>query len=87
MITLNKIFQTGAVFQQKMPIPVWGNATPGNLLKAEFAGMESWTRVAAAGNFMLRLPPVDAGGPFTLKITEVETGETVVLEDILVKTF
>lgn len=84
MITLNKIFQTGAVFQQKMPIPVWGNATPGNLLKAEFAGMESWTRVAAAGNFMLRLSPVDAGGPFTLKITEVETGETVVLEDILV---
>ena len=84
MITLNTLFQNGAVFQQKMPIPVWGNATPGNLLKAEFAGVEAFTKVAAAGNFMLRLPPVDAGGPFTLKITDVDAGESVVIEDVLV---
>ena len=84
MITLNKLFQNGAVLQQKMPIPIWGNATPGNLLKAELAGVEAFTKVAAAGNFMLRLPPVNAGGPFTLKISDVDAGETVVFEDILV---
>ena len=84
MITLNPLFRDGAVFQQKKPIPVWGRAIAGNRLKAEFAGVEANTKAAMGGKFMLRLPPVDAGGPFELKITDLDSGETVLIKDILV---
>lgn len=84
MITLNSLFCDGAVFQQKKTIPVWGKGTPGKRMKAEFAGAEAYTKVSAAGDFMFRFPPMEAGGPFSLKITDLESGETVEVHDILV---
>ncbi len=84
MLTLNPIFQNGAVFQQNITIPVWGKASPGAILKAEFAGVESSTKALPSGNFTLRLPPVKAGGPYTLKITDISSGENAVADDILV---
>ena len=84
MITLNPLFRDGAVFQQKKMIPVWGTATAGNRLKAVFAGVEANTKTASGGKFMFRLPPVNAGGPFVLKITDLDSGESVEIKDILV---
>ena len=84
MIILNPLFRDGAVFQQKKMIPVWGKAAEGNFIKAEFAGVEAFTKVANGGKFMLRLPAVDAGGPFELKISDLTSGEQLVVKDILV---
>ena len=84
MILLHSLFCDGAVFQQNIPIPVWGTATAGVRLKAEFAGVESYTKSTSTGKFMFRLPPVPAGGPYILKVSDPATGENVVVNDILV---
>lgn len=84
MIILNSLFQNHAVFQQKMDIPVWGSADAGHKIKAEFAGKTAFSKVNTSGNFILRLPPVDAGGPFVLTITDLDSGESLSVTDILV---
>ena len=63
MIQLNPLFQDHAVFQQKTLIPVWGKAAPGHRLKADLSGNTAFTKVSSSGSFMLRLPPIPAGGP------------------------
>ena len=60
---LNSLFQNGAVFQRHKNIPVWGKAIPSHFLKATFGCCEAWTRCSASGDFMLFLPPFEAGGP------------------------
>ena len=84
MIILNSLFCDGAVLQQKMPVPVWGRAMESSRLKAEIAGKQAFTKATAAGKFMFRLPPLIAGGPFVLKITDLDSGESISVNDILV---
>ena len=84
MIQLNPLFQDHAVFQQKMPIPVWGKAAPGHRLKADLSGNTAFTKVSVSGSFMLRLPPVPAGGPYVLTIADLDSGEKTELQDIMV---
>lgn len=84
MLTLNPLFQDHAVFQQKMPIPVWGKAEPGHRLKADLSGTTAFTRVAASGSFKLRLPPMTAGGPFIFTISDLESGEQITFQDVMV---
>lgn len=82
---LGSIFKDGAVFQQKMDIPVWGWTLPSKSVKAYFDGESAQTRSSADGYFILYLPPHDAGGPFELKVQAAdEEAETAVLKDILV---
>ncbi|MBR6372215.1 MAG: hypothetical protein IKS20_03455 [Victivallales bacterium] len=81
---LGTLFQDGAVFQRRISIPVWG-ATDGNCpLKANFAGVEIWGRSAFDGSFMLRFPPMEAGGPYTLTISNMRTGDKAEISDVLV---
>ena len=84
MLTLNPLFQDHAVFQQKMPIPVWGKAEPGHRLKTDLSGITAFTRVAASGSFKLRLPPMTAGGPFVFTITDLDSGEQITFQDVMV---
>lgn len=84
MLSLNTLFQNGAVFQQKKIIPVWGNTEKQCTLKAEFANQTVFTMSSLTGQFMFRLLPVDAGGPFELKITNLDSGEIIEFFDILV---
>ena len=81
---LGTLFQDGAVFQRRISIPVWG-ATDGNCpLKANFAGVEIWGRSAFDGSFMMRFPPMEAGGPYTLTISNMRTGDKAEISDVLV---
>ncbi|MBP5641275.1 MAG: hypothetical protein J6X55_17495 [Victivallales bacterium] len=81
---LNSLFQDGAVFQRQKNIPVWGKAIPSHLLKATFGGTESWTRSSSSGDFKIYLPALEAGGPYTLTVTDTESDESVTVNDILV---
>ena len=83
MISLHPLFSDGAVFQQKVYIPVWGRTEGNSKIKAEFSGVESCTKSTAEGKFILRLPPVTAGGPYTLRVTNLTTGEKITVKDIL----
>lgn len=76
----NPLFTDGAVFQRGQPIPVWGTANDGEKVTIEFGGEKS-TTTAQGGKWRVDLKPMQAGGPFTMKIS----GEnTVRVKDLLV---
>lgn len=83
MISLHPLFSDGAVVQQKAYIPVFGKTSGNAKVKAELAGVESCTKSTSDGKFILRLPPVTAGGPYTLNVTNLATGEKITVKDIL----
>ncbi|HEV2472586.1 MAG TPA: sialate O-acetylesterase [Chthonomonadales bacterium] len=65
---LSGLFNNGMVLQRDMPIPVWGWAPSGQKVTARLNG-RSASAVSANGKWILRLPAMKAGGPFTLSIT------------------
>ena len=86
---LASIFTDHAVLQRNMPIPVWGTTKkPEARVRAELAGTEekrtAIVKSSMDGDFLLRLPPLEAGGPFTLRVWTEEPGEEVVLKDVMV---
>jgi sialate O-acetylesterase len=81
VVTPNPLFADHAVLQQGISVPVWGTAEPGEAVTVDLAGKTASARTGADGKWLVRLPPIKAGGPFTLTIA----GENkVVLSDILV---
>ena len=82
---LGSPFSHGAVLQRGMPVAVWGETLPGVLVRAEIAGKEGYAKSSGSGDFLLRLPPMEAGGPFELKVSVPgREEESVVLRDVLV---
>jgi len=74
------LFGNGVVLQQKKPVPVWGTARDGEKVTVNFQGHEIST-VAHDGQWRVTLPPLDAGGPFTLVI---HGDNTIVCTNVLV---
>ena len=68
----NSLFSEGAVLQQDTNVPVWGKAKDGEKIAVQFDG-QSATAVTKGGNWMVRLKPHKAGGPFTLTIAGENT--------------
>ena len=61
------LFSDGAVLQQGMAVPVWGTADNGEKVTVSIQGQTAAT-TAENGKWMVKLRPLKAGGPFTLKI-------------------
>lgn len=80
-VTPHPLFSDHAVLQQGAPVPVWGTAAPGESVTVALDGPAVQTTTTREGKWMVRLPAMQAGGPFALTIT----GEnTIVLSDVLV---
>lgn len=76
----NSLFSDGAVLQRGQPVPVWGTANDGEKVSVELGGQKAET-TAKDGKWRVDLKPLEAGGPFTMKIS----GEnTVEVKDLLV---
>src|SRR5437762_473629 len=74
------LFTDGAVLQQGMRAPVWGTAADGEKVSVSIQGQKAET-TAKDGQWMVRLKPLRAGGPFTMTIA----GEnTVEVQNVLV---
>ena len=76
-VTLPRVFGSNMVLQRDMQTPIWGWASPSEeitiTLSAEAEDIEpvsaTTTAVADAdGNWQTKLPPMAAGGPYTLRI-------------------
>lgn len=82
-LRLGGLFADSMVLQQQEPVPVWGEADPGQAVVVFFAGQFVYTTVDANGNWQVALPAnkaSDAPGPLT-----VHSGEqTVVVNDVVV---
>ncbi|HEY3379355.1 MAG TPA: sialate O-acetylesterase [Armatimonadota bacterium] len=82
-LLLASLFTDHMVLQRELPVPVWGTATPGATVTVTFDKLSDSTIADRDGNWLLRLPPLKAGGPFELVV--VAGGETrLLLHDVLV---
>ena len=79
---LGSLFSPGAVLQREAFIPVWGESSPRSVVCAELAGREAFAPVSSTGKFMLRLPPLSAGGPYELRVRDLTTKEVVTVTDV-----
>ncbi len=79
-----KIFGDHMVLQRELPVPVWGEAAPGETVTVAFAGQTLDTRADAGGRWRVTLAPLAAsaepreltvGGDNTLRFTDVLVGE------------
>lgn len=75
-LQLNPLFTDGAVLQRGVGTPVWGVAAPGAGVMVEIGGQRAGTRADKDGNWMVRLNPTKAGGPYTMVVTSNDGGRT-----------
>ena len=74
----NPLFSNGAVLQQGMRLPVFGTATD-EKVTVEFQGQKV-SAIVSGGYWILHLKPLRAGGPFTMKINDLELTNILVGE-------
>lgn len=78
------IFTDHAVLQRDRSVPVWGWTLPRIRVRVALDGYRAETLSGADGRFVARLPPMPAGGPFTMEVTTTDATERVVINDLLV---
>ncbi|WP_161888734.1 sialate O-acetylesterase [Pontibacter russatus] len=79
-IRLPSLIQDGMVLQRDTKLNIWGWASPGEKVKINFNGRKAGATAGADGKWRAILPPMKAGGPYTM----VLKGEnTITLKDIL----
>jgi sialate O-acetylesterase len=67
-ISLPKVFGDHMVMQREIPIPVWGNAEKGTQITVELGKNRITTQTNEDGEWMVYLPEMQAGGPYTLNV-------------------
>jgi len=81
---LSTLFSDGAVLQRGMPIPVWGTAKPDAYVTIRIGTSFAQGFASTDGDFMIRVPELPAGGPYTILAEDVSNGEKVEVKDVLV---
>ncbi|HUU26431.1 MAG TPA: sialate O-acetylesterase [archaeon] len=80
-VKLPRLFNDHMVLQCGMRTPVWGWADPGEKVRVEFGTRIAETTADKDGKWMLRLAPLDIGGPFELLVSGKNT---ILIKDVLV---
>ena len=83
-LQLASLFQDHAVLQRGQMLPVWGWASPSATVRVILGPHEARALSNAQGDFLVRLPALPCGGPHTLTVGIVETGERMEIHDLLV---
>jgi len=60
------------VLQRDVPLKIWGWADPGEKVKVAFLGKKYQTKADKQGNWKVDLHAIAAGGPYTMKVNEIE---------------
>ena len=79
-IRLPALFTDHAVLQRGIPAPVWGWAPPRCLVHVAMGPHAATTKSGHDGRFRADLPPMPAGGPYTLRVSCEQ--EAVAIEDV-----
>ncbi len=62
------MFGNNMVIQRGINAPVWGKSEPGKTVTIDFAGVQTIAKGNENGFWIARLPVLNAGGPFAMKI-------------------
>ncbi|MGI6495505.1 MAG: sialate O-acetylesterase [Kiritimatiellia bacterium] len=89
-IVVPAIFSENMVLQRDVPIPVWGWGPEGEEITVSIADENQDAKamgrkvVVKDGVWEVTLPPLEAGGPYTLLITGSDVSDTVMFTQVLV---
>jgi sialate O-acetylesterase len=84
-VILASPFGSHMVLQCDTNVPVWGTADSGELVTVEFAGQKKSVKAGADGKWRLSLDPMKASAEAaTFTVTGSQTGQPIVMEDVLV---
>ncbi len=81
-LRIANIFSSHMVLQRNKPVPVWGWANKDEKVTLSFNGQSVSAKINAQGKWMAQLAPMQAGGPYDLRI--ISKKDSVVLHDIMV---
>lgn len=81
---LAAIFGDHAVLQREMPVPVWGWTRPLAQVNVKLGPYEARGMAGDDGKFLVRLPPMPAGGPYELEATAADGDGTALSVDVMV---
>ncbi|HNX04566.1 MAG TPA: hypothetical protein PKI32_03655, partial [Opitutales bacterium] len=74
--SVSKLFADNMVLQRGMPVPVWGKAKPGTIVKVLFAEKSATAKANAAGDWCATLPPLEmSAAPQALTVAH-QTSQT-----------
>ncbi|MGZ3871327.1 MAG: sialate O-acetylesterase, partial [Mucilaginibacter sp.] len=68
-LTTAKLFNDHAVLQRNQPVPVWGWGKKNSRVTLSFNGQVVSTKAEASGRWEVTLKPMNAGGPYAMKIS------------------
>jgi sialate O-acetylesterase len=80
-VRLPQLIGDGMVLQRGIPLKFWGWAAPAERIELKFAGHTYKTQTGADSSWEVKLPPMKAGGPYTL---EIRATNHLAVNDILV---
>lgn len=80
-IKLASIFGDHMVLQQGINASVWGTSKPGSRVSVDFAGFVTCAVTNQEGDWMVKMPVLNAGGPYEMKISGIDT---IILKDVMV---
>lgn len=80
-LKLPRLISSGMVLQRDTQLNLWGWDTPGQPISIELDNVVYLGSTSATGSWQIQLPPMPAGGPYSLK---VKGSSTIVLENILI---
>lgn len=81
-VKLARLFSDHAVLQRQKPIPVWGWANPSETVTVGLGGQNKTVQADPGGKWSVEFAPMEAGGPFELKVS-AKSGNLIV-RDILI---
>jgi sialate O-acetylesterase len=80
-VRLPKLISDNMVLQREIPVMLWGWASPGEKVRVTFDGRKITTRAGSDSSWELKLPPMKAGGPYTL---DIRAANHLVIQNVLV---
>src|SRR6266567_4987068 len=80
-IRLPVLVRDSMILQRDSKINIWGWAGKGEKITVKFTGKNFKTITGADGKWLLQLPPMKAGGPYTM---EISGSNKILLKDILI---
>lgn len=77
-VKLPTLIADGMVLQREQTVLVWGTADPNEEVVVQFLKKKFETSADAEGSWKIALPPMKAGGPYTMSVNEIQ------IKDILI---